>query len=166
MKNGVLTIKDKVVNLVNSWKGNIIFSKFKSSENCFRTVFDYYLTGGEDDLIDEFKKFDTKIRNENAVDENTTNGSENKYFTYIHYGYTVEKYIKEYFNFKFNFLDEVYIVGCDTDACIMGTALSLFSYGIKPIVLKDYVHTSSSNPKLNDMALEILKRNIGQENVV
>lgn len=55
----------------------------------------------------------------------------------------------------------VYLVGVDTDACVLKTALDLFDRGIETYVLTRYV-ASSGGPDMHQHGLEILKRSIGE----
>ncbi len=48
-----------------------------------------------------------------------------------------------------------YLVGFDTDACVMSTALHLVEAQKEVYVMQDYCHS-----KLHDEAIKILKRNI------
>ena len=48
-----------------------------------------------------------------------------------------------------------YLVGFDTDACVMSTALHLVESKKEVFVMQDYCHS-----KLHDEAIKILKRNI------
>ena len=59
---------------------------------------------------------------------------------------------------------EIYICGFDTDACVYKTAMDLAENGIKPIILKDYCF--STNQELHDIAIKLLKRNIGDKNII
>ena len=38
--------------------------------------------------------------------------------------------------------EEVTLVGVDTDACVLATAIDLFEIGIRPIILEDCVGSS------------------------
>ncbi len=67
-------------------------------------------------------------------------------------------YIKEMQNF-----DEIHLCGADTDACVYKTAMDLMEHNIRPIVLTEYC--ISENENYHKMGLELLKRNIGTENL-
>lgn len=62
-------------------------------------------------------------------------------------------------------ISEIYIAGIDTDCCVMKTALDLFEIGIKPIVLSHYCASTAGN-NIHLAALDMLKRNIGEAQVV
>lgn len=68
-------------------------------------------------------------------------------------------YIEQLKNF-----DEIHICGFDTDACIYKTALDLIEQGIRPIILSKYC--GSGKPEYHKMALTLLARNIGSENII
>ena len=59
---------------------------------------------------------------------------------------------------------EIFICGFDTDACIYKTAMDLIETGVRPIILKDYCF--SANQELHDIAIKLLKRNIGNKNII
>jgi len=62
-------------------------------------------------------------------------------------------------------IKEVFICGVDTDACLYKIALDLFDFGIKPIVIKDLC-MSSGGESFHKNAIEMLVRNIGEEQVI
>lgn len=62
-------------------------------------------------------------------------------------------------------IQKFYILGCETDACILSTAFSVFDMGIRPIVLSDCIFTSAGE-SVRKGAMEILKRNIGEKNII
>lgn len=62
-------------------------------------------------------------------------------------------------------IHEVHLCGMDTDACILATALSIFDAGLRPVVLANAC-ASSGGRDLHEAALTILRRNIGEEQVV
>jgi nicotinamidase-related amidase len=57
-------------------------------------------------------------------------------------------------------IEEVDICGFDTDCCVLATAYDLFDSGYKSAVLKNLCY-STSNEKLHNPALKIIKRNCG-----
>jgi nicotinamidase-related amidase len=59
--------------------------------------------------------------------------------------------------------DEIHLCGFDTEACVYKTALDLVEVGVRPVVLKDYCH--SSDEQMHNMGLKILEKNIGKRNV-
>lgn len=62
------------------------------------------------------------------------------------------------------FPDEVTLVGVDTDACVLATAIDLFEMGIKPIVIEDCVG-SSGGEECHEAGMLLLKRSIGKEQI-
>ena len=60
--------------------------------------------------------------------------------------------------------DEIHICGFDTDACVYKTALDLIEQGIRPIILSKYCGSGKS--EYHKMALTLLARNIGSENII
>lgn len=80
------------------------------------------------------------------------------------YVYTaVNKELIEYINE--NEIEEIYLCGLDTDACVLKTALDLFELGYNICVLKDYC-ACTSGIEIHNNALKILSRNIGNEYVI
>ena len=70
-----------------------------------------------------------------------------------------EKWIKD------NNINEIYLCGFDTDACIQKTALDLFEKGYNVFVLKDYC-MSHCGKELHDIIINNLKRLIGRDNII
>ena len=60
--------------------------------------------------------------------------------------------------------DEVTLVGVDTDACVLATAIDLFEMGIRPIIIEDCVG-SSGGDGCHEAGMLILKRSIGKEQI-
>lgn len=59
---------------------------------------------------------------------------------------------------------EVYIAGCDTDVCVLSSAVDLFETGIRPIVLHNYC-TSCASAEHHKAATKCLIRSIGREQI-
>lgn len=57
--------------------------------------------------------------------------------------------------------DTIYVVGCDSDACIMATCFTLFDNEYDFRILSNYIYTTSSDFS-NEDVLKILKRNFGK----
>lgn len=57
--------------------------------------------------------------------------------------------------------DTIYIIGCDSDACIMATCFTLFDKGYNFKVISNYIYTSSKDFSDEDV-FKILKRNFGR----
>ncbi len=63
-------------------------------------------------------------------------------------------------------IKEVHICGIDTDICVLASAVGLFDYGhFKPVVLSKYC-ASHAGKDYHDAALKILRRYIGEEQVI
>lgn len=60
---------------------------------------------------------------------------------------------------------EVFIVGVDTDCCVLATATGLFECNIRPIVLTKYCD-SNGGPASHDAGLLCIKRLIGENQLV
>ena len=71
----------------------------------------------------------------------------------------LRKYIKE------NNIDEIYLCGFDTDACIQTTAIDFFEQGYNVYVLKDYCMTHIGQ-ELHNVVIENLKRLIGVQSII
>lgn len=79
--------------------------------------------------------------------------------TYTAYNKELKDYIKN------NNIDTIYLCGIDTDACVLKTTLDLFENDYNVKVIED-CSMSSSGYKIHKNAIEILKRNIGSNNVI
>lgn len=62
-------------------------------------------------------------------------------------------------------ITQLYFVGLDTDACIYESALQTFDQHIQPIVIEDAC-MSSAGIHFHQAAIQLLKRQIGENNVV
>lgn len=71
----------------------------------------------------------------------------------------LENYIKT------NKIDEIYLCGFDTDACVQKTALDLFENDYNVYVLKDYC-MCSKGIELHNVIINNLKRLIGKDKVI
>ena len=60
--------------------------------------------------------------------------------------------------------EKVFIVGADTDCCVLTIATSLFEYNIRPIVLSHYCD-SNGGPESHKAGLICLKRLIGESQI-
>lgn len=69
------------------------------------------------------------------------------------------KYIKE------NDVEQIYLCGFDTDACVLKTALDLFENNYEVYVLKEYC-MSGAGQKIHNDTIENLKRLIGKKYVI
>ena len=64
-----------------------------------------------------------------------------------------------------NNIEEIYLCGFDTDGCILKTALDLFENNKKIFILKDYC-MSTGGENYHNEAIDILKRSIGEMNII
>ena len=62
-------------------------------------------------------------------------------------------------------IKEVYLVGIDTDQCVLATAIDLFSACVKPFVVADAC-ASSTSKELHIAALKVLQGLIGKEQII
>ena len=63
-----------------------------------------------------------------------------------------------------NNIEKVYLVGIDTDCCVLKTAIDLFEHNIEPIVLADYC-ASNGGKESQNAAITVLNRNIGKKQI-
>ena len=63
-----------------------------------------------------------------------------------------------------NNIEKVYLVGIDTDCCVLKTAIDLFEHNIEPIVLADYC-ASTGGKESHNAAITVLNRNIGKKQI-
>ncbi len=64
-----------------------------------------------------------------------------------------------------NKIDEIYLCGFDTDACVQKTALDLFEQDYEVYVLKDYC-MSYRGEELHNLYINNMKRLIGKDRVI
>ena len=89
-----------------------------------------------------------------------------------HVDYVVDKYIYNCVNTSFIqrlcqlnegvYPEKVFIVGVDTDCCVLAIATSLYENNIRPIVLTQYVGSTGGN-KSHEAGLLCMKRLIGEK---
>ena len=66
---------------------------------------------------------------------------------------------------KQNEIDEIYLCGFETDACIFKTAIDLFENGYNVYVLKDYTMTHLGL-EMHNLIIDNLKRLIGKDSII
>lgn|SRR5574344_456894 len=66
---------------------------------------------------------------------------------------------------KVNLVDEIHLCGIDTECCVLKTAFDLFENKYNVKVLKDYCACTLGEERHNS-ALDIIRRNIGKDNVI
>ena len=62
-------------------------------------------------------------------------------------------------------IDTIYLCGIDVECCVLATALNMFENNYDVRVLEDYVYCMCGEDEKKN-AIEILKRNIGKQNVI
>lgn len=60
---------------------------------------------------------------------------------------------------------QVFLIGLDTDCCVLKSAADLFEMGIRPLVL-EYYCASNGGAQSHEAALLVLKRVIGKEQII
>lgn len=90
--------------------------------------------------------------------------TENTDKTFIKTGYdlTQNKSFRDFLSKKN--IDICYLCGCETDACILGTAYGLFSY-TRPIIISDACYSFDSE-KISNSSFDMLSRNVGDQNII
>lgn len=66
---------------------------------------------------------------------------------------------------KINQIDEIYLCGFDTDACVQKTALDLFEQNYNVYILKDYC-MSYAGIDVHNLYIENMKRLIGKNKII
>lgn len=89
--------------------------------------------------------------------------------------YFADKYIYNCVNASFiqrlcqlndgEYPEKIFVIGADTDCCVMTTATSLFENNIRPVVLTKYVD-SNGGPESHEAGLLVMKRLIGEKQLV
>lgn len=139
------SIENKIRSLTKLTDHTIISLKFKNrEESIFEEELNY-----EDSMEPELPKWLIK-RSDRIFNRFGYDGTRNEEFS---------RYLSN------NRVDRCYIVGVETDACVLSTAMGLFDLGIQPIVIKDCCTTEASE-NVENSALNVLRRNIGDQNVV
>lgn len=107
-----------------------------------------------------------KLNYQGCISENDTKlaieSKDNKVIDkkiYTAYGDELKEYIRK------NDINEIYLCGIDTECCILKTAFDLFENEYNVYVLQDYCACTHGIKRHNN-AIEILKRNIGKDNVI
>ncbi len=140
-----IDVLKRIIDLLNSNKyDDIVFTKFINSKESIwykKLKYEGCLTEeGRKILIDtkNYKIFEKKIYS--AVSDE------------------LEQYVKE------NNINEIYLCGFDTDACVQKTAIDLFEKNYNVFVLKDYCMTYDIY--LHNTIITNLKRLIGEDSII
>jgi nicotinamidase-related amidase len=62
-------------------------------------------------------------------------------------------------------IDTVVLCGIDTDQCVLATAMDIFDAGLRPVIVTDAC-ASSAGPEFHELGLKLLKRLIGEKQLV
>lgn len=130
------------------------------NKNIFNYIIFTKYINDEDSIF--YKKLDYKgcmsIKNRNIVID-TKN-----YKIIEKRGYTaLNDELREYI--KDNNIEEIYVCGLDTDACVLKTSIDLFENNYNVKVIKDLC-MSHSGIEMHDSAINILNKMIGKDNVI
>ncbi len=136
---------EDIQSLVDSGKYDIVaFTRFINDENSIwynKLNYKGCMTKEQQEIMlntDDYKIFDKK--------------------TYTAVNEELRKYISD------NNINQIYICGFDTDACVQKTALDLFEQGYNVCVLKDYCMCGQGE-ELHKEVIKNLKRLIGNDGV-
>lgn len=136
----------RIEELVNSGKfKNIVFTRFLNDEN---SIFYKKLN---------YKGCLTKEQQEIAINTNGCKVFDKKIYS------SFNKELKEYL--LENNIDEIYLCGFDTDACVSKTALDLFENNYNVFVLQDYC-MSCKGVELHNAYINNLRRLIGKSQII
>lgn len=124
---------------------HVIFTRFINSNN--NPTFTKLNWNGC--LDEESKKICIDTNNYKILDKET----------YSAYNSDLVNYIND------NRIDNIYLCGIDIECCVLITAMNLFENGYNVYVLKDYSYCTNGIERKNN-AIEILKRNIGNDRVI
>lgn len=140
-----LVVLKKISELVDSNKyDDVVFTRFlNSKESAWYKKLDY-----KGCMSEEGRKIAINTKKYKIMDK-TIYSAVNK---------ELENYIKD------NKIEQIYLCGFDTDACVQKTAVDLFEKNYDVYVLKDYC--MSYNIELHNTIIENLKRLIGEKSVV
>ncbi len=139
-------ILNKINKLLDESKyDKVVFTKFINSTNSiWFTKLNY-----KECITEESKKIQIDTRDNKIIDKTI----------YSSLGDELKKYIID------NMIDKIYLCGIDTECCVLKTAVDLFENGYDVYVLKDYCACMEGIERYNN-AIEILKRNIGNDMVI
>ena len=124
---------------------NVVFTKFVNNDkSIFYTRLKY-----DGCISDERRQIVLPINNKTIIEKTGYSALTEELISYI----------------KNKNIDEIYLCGIDTEACILKSALDMFENGFNVYVLKDYC-ASTCGSKRHDNAIRILERNIGKEYII
>ena len=141
-KSSIIDIKE----LIDSNRfDKVVFTRFINDENnqTFKKL-------NYNNFIDEdSRKICIDTSNNLVIDKKTYTAYNSKLLDYI----------------KTNNINNIYLCGIDIECCVLVTALNLFENNYNVFVLKNYVYCTHGEERKNN-ALEILKRDIGENNII
>ena len=139
-------IVKKIQNLIDNNKYDLVaFTRFiNDNESLWYKKLNY-----QGCLTDEDRKIELDTKNYKIFDKKVYTALNNE----------LKIYLQE------NKIDEIYLCGFETDACILKTALDLFENNYNVKVLKDYC-MSYSKIECHNNALQTLKKLIGKDNII
>lgn len=141
-------VQDRITDLLGqNCFNHTIFTKFVNTQDSPYVRYlgwDRLIRAEEQDLVDSLKPFAHIV-------------FEKKAYTAIN-------------NQSLNFLAEhkvqvAFVLGIDTDCCVLSTAIDLFKIGIRPYVLAHY-SASNGGQLSHDSAIVVLKRLIGRNAII
>lgn len=139
-------LKEKIKRLITSNKYNyVVFSQFINSDNS-KFVKQLNWNGC---LTEDGKEIAIEVENGYILRKDT----------YTCLNYELVKYIDD------KKIDEIYICGIDTECCILKTAFDFFEKDYNFYILKNYCASTHGENRHNN-AIEILKRNIGNDKII
>lgn len=139
-------IINKISDLLDNNKyDEVAFTRFVNSYDnvCYKRL------GWEDCISLESKKIKIDTYDKKIFDKETYTSLTDEF----------KNYIKE------NKIEKIYLCGIDTECCVLKTAYDLFENDYDVYVLKDYCACMDGIDSHNS-ALNILKRNIGEDRVI
>lgn len=136
----------RVQNVLKSNKFDVVaFTKFINSKNCnFYKILNYRGCIKAEDHQISIETYDKKVFEKE---------------TYTALNDELKQFIKD------NNIKQICLCGIDTDACVLKTALDLFDNGYLIKVIED-CSMSHSGKKYHKMAIKLLKKLIGKENII
>ena len=146
INNNTKCVLDKIEKLIDSNNyENIVFTRFINNEDSIY----YKKLNSRLFLTEQGRSIAIDTRNYKVIDK----------IVYSAMNEELEKYINK------NNIDEIYLCGLDTDACVYKTALDLFENNYDVYVLKDYT-MSHKGVELHNVFIDNLKRLIGENKVI
>ena len=146
INENTIDVVERIDKLIKDNKyDNVIFTRFINNDNSIWVKKLKY----EGCISNESKRIVLDTNNNLVIDKNI----------YSAFSRQLKKYISD------NKIDNIYLCGIDTECCILKTAFDLFENGYNVYVLKDYCACTLGEIRHNN-AIEILKRNIGEEYVI